>query len=119
DRGRAGVRQDPARGRRDRAEGGAGVTRGRVLYGVGPTPGLRDHMPPLPRTADRGFQAPLDTVLPAVPCSVQATFLTGETPAGHGIVGNGWYFSELGEVLFWRQHNALVGGGKLWQAARR
>ncbi|HEU4347518.1 MAG TPA: nucleotide pyrophosphatase/phosphodiesterase family protein, partial [Actinoplanes sp.] len=40
-------------------------------------------------------------------------------PRGHGIVGNGWYFRDLGEVLLWRQHNALVGGEKLWQAARR
>jgi predicted AlkP superfamily pyrophosphatase or phosphodiesterase len=62
---------------------------------------------------------PLEPVLPAVTCSVQSTFLTGETPAGHGIVGNGWYFRDLGEVLLWRQHNALVGGDKLWHAARR
>ena len=58
-------------------------------------------------------------MLPAVTCSAQATLLTGEPPAGHGIVGNGWYFRDLGEVLLWRQHNALVGGEKLWQAARR
>jgi predicted AlkP superfamily pyrophosphatase or phosphodiesterase len=90
-----------------------------VLDVVGLTPRLLEHMPRLRRIADRGFQAPLGTVLPAVTCSVQSTFLTGETPAGHGIVGNGWYFRELGEVLLWRQHNALVGGEKLWQTARR
>ena len=90
-----------------------------VLDVVGLTPRLLDHMPRLRQLADRGFQAPLGTVLPAVTCSVQSTFLTGETPAGHGIVGNGWYFRELGEVLLWRQHNALVGGEKLWQTARR
>jgi predicted AlkP superfamily pyrophosphatase or phosphodiesterase len=90
-----------------------------VLDVVGLTPRLLEHMPQLRRIADRGFQAPLGTVLPAVTCSVQSTFLTGETPAGHGIVGNGWYFRDLGEVLLWRQHNALVGGEKLWHAARR
>jgi predicted AlkP superfamily pyrophosphatase or phosphodiesterase len=90
-----------------------------VLDVVGLTPRLLEHMPRLRRIADRGFQAPLGTVLPAVTCSVQSTFLTGETPAGHGIVGNGWYFRDLGEVLLWRQHNALVGGEKLWQTARR
>jgi predicted AlkP superfamily pyrophosphatase or phosphodiesterase len=90
-----------------------------VLDVVGLTPRLLEHMPRLRRIADQGFQAPLGTVLPAVTCSVQSTFLTGETPAGHGIVGNGWYFRELGEVLLWRQHNALVGGEKLWQTARR
>ena len=57
-------------------------------------------------------------MLPAVTCSVQSTFLTGALPAEHGIVGNGWYFRDLGEVLLWRQHNALVGGEKLWDAAR-
>jgi predicted AlkP superfamily pyrophosphatase or phosphodiesterase len=90
-----------------------------VLDVVGLTPRLLEHMPRLQRIADRGFQAPLGTVLPAVTCSVQSTFLTGETPAGHGIVGNGWYFRDLGEVLLWRQHNALVGGEKLWHTARR
>ena len=90
-----------------------------VLDVVGLTPRLLDHMPRLRKVAERGFQAPLGTVLPAVTCSVQSTFLTGETPAGHGIVGNGWYFRELGEVFLWRQHNKLVQGDKLWDAARR
>ena len=90
-----------------------------VLDVVGLTPRALDHMPRLRAVANQGFQAPLDTVLPAVTCSVQSTFLTGETPAGHGVVGNGWYFRELGEVFLWRQHNALVGGEKLWDAARR
>jgi predicted AlkP superfamily pyrophosphatase or phosphodiesterase len=90
-----------------------------VLDVVGLTPRLLEHMPRLRRVAATGFQASLGTVLPAVTCSVQSTFLTGEPPSGHGIVGNGWYFRDLGEVLLWRQHNALVGGEKIWQAARR
>ncbi|MET8160133.1 nucleotide pyrophosphatase/phosphodiesterase family protein [Sphaerisporangium sp. NPDC005289] len=90
-----------------------------VLDVVGLTPRLLAHMPRLRAVADGGFQAELGTVLPAVTCSVQSTFLTGAPPAEHGIVGNGWYFRDLGEVLLWRQHNALVGGDKLWHAARR
>ena len=90
-----------------------------VLDVVGLTPRLLAHMPRLRAVADGGFSARLDPVLPAVTCSVQATLLTGETPAGHGVVGNGWYFRDLGEVLLWRQHHALVGGEKVWQAARR
>ena len=89
-----------------------------VLDVVGLTPRLLEHMPRLARLARTGFQAPLGTVLPAVTCSVQSTFLTGTLPAEHGIVGNGWYFRDLGEVLLWRQHNALVRGEKLWDAAR-
>ncbi|WP_249998115.1 alkaline phosphatase family protein [Actinoplanes sp. M2I2] len=95
------------------------MTRLLVLDVVGLTPRLLEHMPRLRAVADRGFQAPLGTVLPAVTCSAQSTFLTGATPAEHGIVGNGWYFRELGEVFLWRQHNALVGGEKLWDAARK
>src|SRR5690606_12744785 len=52
-------------------------------------------------------------------CSVQSTMLTGRPPREHGIVGNGWYFRDLGEVYLWRQHNRLVQGEKVWETARR
>ncbi|RII12337.1 Type I phosphodiesterase / nucleotide pyrophosphatase [Streptomyces sp. YIM 130001] len=90
-----------------------------VLDVVGLTPRLLDHMPHLKAMAQRGSSGPLGTVLPAVTCAAQSTFLTGTPPAEHGIVGNGWYFRELGDVLLWRQHNGLVAGDKLWDAARR
>jgi predicted AlkP superfamily pyrophosphatase or phosphodiesterase len=90
-----------------------------VVDVVGLTPKLLPHMPRLSALAGDGFQAELGTVLPAVTCSAQSTFLTGLPPSGHGIVGNGWYFRDLGEVFLWRQHNALVGGEKLWETARR
>ncbi|MDP9794694.1 putative AlkP superfamily pyrophosphatase or phosphodiesterase [Catenuloplanes nepalensis] len=86
-----------------------------VLDVVGLTPRLLAHMP---RLSAIGFQAELGTVLPAVTCSAQSTFLTGLMPSEHGIVGNGWYFRDLGEVFLWRQHNRLVQGEKLWDAAR-
>ncbi|WP_369205597.1 alkaline phosphatase family protein, partial [Streptomyces sp. PU-14G] len=89
-----------------------------VIDVVGLTPALLERMPNLRALAREGASTPLQTVLPAVTCAAQSTFLTGELPAGHGIVGNGWYFRELGDVLLWRQHNALVGGEKLWHAAR-
>jgi predicted AlkP superfamily pyrophosphatase or phosphodiesterase len=44
--------------------------------------------------------------------------LTGLPVSEHGVVGNGWYFRELAEVLLWRQNNALVHGEKVWEAAR-
>ncbi|GAA3810982.1 alkaline phosphatase family protein [Streptomyces phyllanthi] len=90
-----------------------------VLDIVGLTPKLLQHMPAVAALGERGFRARLDTVLPAVTCTVQSTFLTGERPSGHGAVANGWYFRDLGEVLLWRQHNALVGGEKIWETARR
>jgi predicted AlkP superfamily pyrophosphatase or phosphodiesterase len=75
-------------------------------------------MPNLRRTAESGFQAVLDTVFPALTCSVQSSLLTGLLPTEHGIVGNGWYFRDIGDVLLWRQHNRLVAGEKLWDTAR-
>jgi len=102
----------------DRQSGG-GDGRLVVLDVVGLTPRMLSHMPAVAALAERGFQARLGTVLPAVTCSVQSTLLTGVLPSEHGVVGNGWYFRDLGEVHFWRQHNALVGGEKLWQSARR
>lgn len=89
-----------------------------VLDVVGLTPRLLQHMPRLRRVADAGFSAELGTVLPAVTCTVQSTFLTGRLPREHGIVGNGWFFRDLGEVFLWRQHNALVQGPKVWDVLR-
>ncbi|MFI1831603.1 nucleotide pyrophosphatase/phosphodiesterase family protein, partial [Streptomyces sp. NPDC020412] len=99
--------------------GTSGPTPLLVLDVVGLTPQLLAHMPHLKALATKGSQAVLETVLPAVTCAAQSTFLTGTLPAEHGIVGNGWYFRELGDVLLWRQHNGLVAGDKLWDAARR
>jgi predicted AlkP superfamily pyrophosphatase or phosphodiesterase len=89
-----------------------------VICAVGLTPRALRDMPRMRALADDGFQARLDPVLPAVTCSMQSTLLTGLEPSDHGIVGNGWYFRDLGEVLFWRQHNALVQGEKVWETAR-
>ncbi|MPZ95803.1 MAG: alkaline phosphatase family protein [Propionibacteriales bacterium] len=86
---------------------------------VGLTPRLLRCMPRLQRLAEKGLSRPLGAVLPAVTCSAQATYLTGRMPAEHGIVGNGWYFRELGEIFLWRQHNRLVQGEKVWDVARR
>ena len=90
-----------------------------VLDVVGLTPRLLEHMPNVRAVGADGFSATLGTVLPAVTCSAQATLLTGVLPREHGVVGNGWYFRDLGEVLFWRQHNALVTAEKVWETARR
>jgi len=90
-----------------------------VVNAVGLTPRALAHMPRLRAVAGEGFQARLDPVLPAVTCSVQSSILTGLTPTDHGIVGNGWYFRDLGEIFLWRQHNRLVQGEKVWETARR
>jgi predicted AlkP superfamily pyrophosphatase or phosphodiesterase len=66
-----------------------------------------------------GSSAPVRAALPAVTCTAQATYMTGRTPRDHGIVGNGWYFRDLAQVMFWRQPDQLVLGEKVWDAARR
>jgi len=75
--------------------------------------------PNLNALAADGSSAALRTITPAVTCSVQATFVTGRAPRDHGIVGNGWYFRDLAQVMFWRQSNQLIAGEKLWDTARR
>jgi predicted AlkP superfamily pyrophosphatase or phosphodiesterase len=91
-----------------------------VILVVGLTPALvGPHTPNLQRLAAQGGMRPLHTVLPAVTCSVQSTLVTGLPPSGHGCVANGWYFRELAEVMLWRQSNHLVGGEKIWDAAKR
>jgi len=90
-----------------------------VLDIVGLTPRLLgDDTPNLKALAAEGFQAELGTVLPAVTCPVQSTFLTGFLPREHGIVGNGWYFRDLSEIGFWKQSNRLVEGKKVWELGR-
>lgn len=61
----------------------------------------------------------IKTITPAVTCAVQSTYLTGRLPSEHGIVANGWYFRDLGEVWFWRQSNRLVQSDKIWHTAKR
>lgn len=89
------------------------------LLVVGLTPRLLAHAPRLAALAARGSTRPLGGVLPAVTASAQATALTGLDPSGHGIVGNGWYFRDTGEVRFWLQSNALIQGETVYAAARR
>src|SRR5438128_1301179 len=74
--------------------------------------------PNITRLVERGVMRPLDTITPAVTCSVQATFLTGALPKDHGIVGNGWYFRELAEVWFWRQSNRLIERKQVFELGR-
>ena len=89
-----------------------------VLNVVGLTSGLLKQMPFLSKWASQRQVAAVEPVLPAVTCSVQATYLTGKMPDEHGIVANGWYFRDECEVKFWRQSNRLVQAPKIWEMAK-
>jgi predicted AlkP superfamily pyrophosphatase or phosphodiesterase len=91
-----------------------------VLDVVGLTPEFLDgRMPRLAAWARKRKISRVTPVLPAVTCSMHATFYTGAPPGGHGIVANGWYFRDDCEIRFWRQSNKLVQAPKLWEMARR
>ena len=91
-----------------------------VINVVGLTPRMiGPDTPALRALAAAGAMRPLTANFPAVTCPVQTTYLTGLLPRDHGIVGNGWYFRDLSEVLFWKQSNRLVDGERVWDAARR
>ncbi|WP_153555460.1 alkaline phosphatase family protein [Roseimaritima sediminicola] len=83
-----------------------------LLNVVGLTPQLSAHAP---RIRQLGTPQPLRSPLPAVTCTSQATMLTGVMPEKHGIVGNGWYFRDTGEIRFWQQSNALIQAETVYQ----
>ncbi len=90
-----------------------------LINGVGLTSRLLEFAPRLRAIAQAGWSRSLVETLPAVTCSAQATLLTGAAPSRHGIVGNGWYVRESGEVRFWQQSNALLDAEPLYVTARR
>lgn len=65
-----------------------------------------------------GAMCRIEPAFPAVTCTAQSNYLTGQPPARHGIVANGWYNRELAEVHFWKQSNHVVGGKKLWNVLK-
>jgi len=67
---------------------------------------------------ENGLLRRIEPAFPAVTCTAQSNYLTGQMPAKHGIVGNGWYHRELAEVQFWKQSNHLVTGKKIWDVLR-
>ena len=91
-----------------------------ALCVVGLTPKLLGPaMPKLTAWAQQGTMALIKPAFPAVTCTAQSDYLTGQYPDTHGIVGNGWYSREDCEVRFWKQSNRLVQSPKIWDAARR
>jgi predicted AlkP superfamily pyrophosphatase or phosphodiesterase len=68
-----------------------------------------------PRISQIGPVQPWTSPYPAVTCTSQATMLTGLAPREHGVVGNGWYFRDTGEIRFWQQSNRLIQGEKLYE----
>jgi predicted AlkP superfamily pyrophosphatase or phosphodiesterase len=62
---------------------------------------------------------PAETVLPAVTCTVQASFRTATPPAAHGMIANGLFLRDLRRPVFWEQSARLVAGERIWSSFRR
>jgi predicted AlkP superfamily pyrophosphatase or phosphodiesterase len=90
-----------------------------VLNVVGLAPALLGpDTPELARWAATAATARIKPAFPAVTCTAQSDYLTGQPPSRHGIVGNGWYAREDCEIKFWKQANTLVQAPKVWDVAR-
>ena len=89
-----------------------------LINAVGLTSRLLPLAPRLHALAARGWSRPIREVVPAVTCTAQASLLTGQPPSGHGIVGNGWFFRDTGEVRFWQQSNRLIEAEPLYTTAK-
>jgi predicted AlkP superfamily pyrophosphatase or phosphodiesterase len=81
-------------------------------------PGLRgkdiDLMPRLKALVQNGDRAELAPSFPAVTCPVQANMTTGLPPSEHGVVANGFYWRDRGEVEMWTSPNDCLERPQLW-----
>jgi len=86
-----------------------------VLFSV---PGLRERdvavMPNLRELMAGGEIADLVPSFPCVTCPVQANMTTGSLPDVHGVVANGFYWRERGEVEMWTSPNDCIEKPQLW-----
>ncbi|MCY2924299.1 MAG: alkaline phosphatase family protein [Planctomycetota bacterium] len=73
-----------------------------------------DYAPPVDGLAF----AQIHSVLPALTCSVQASFRTASPPGRHGMVANGLYHRSLARAMFWEQSAGLVHGQRIWDPFR-
>ena len=91
-----------------------------VINVVGLTENLIGSHTPFIAKWREGAQAKVvKPILPAVTCSMQATYLTGKMPTEHGIVANGWYFKDECEIKFWRQSNKLIQAPIIWDECKK
>ncbi|MCC7042484.1 MAG: alkaline phosphatase family protein [Acidobacteria bacterium] len=90
-----------------------------VLNIVGLAPAfIGPSMPRLATWAATGRGSRIMPAFPAVTCTAQSDYLTGQYPSTHGVVGNGWYSHDDCEIRFWKQANPLVQAPKIWDTAR-
>lgn len=60
----------------------------------------------------------IETVFPALTCTVQASFRTASLPAEHGMIANGIWDRSLSKAMFWEQSSNLYDGDRIWDTVR-
>ena len=70
--------------------------------------------PNIYRISQTGETRELETVFPAVTCTVQSSLLSGSYPEVHGIISNGFYDRQHYSVSFWEQSSNLVQADRVW-----
>ncbi|MBA2116983.1 alkaline phosphatase family protein [Bremerella alba] len=86
-------------------------------------PGLRAsdvaHMPNLTALTESGDKATLVPSFPAVTLCVETNIMTGMLPVDHGVVANGWYDREKGEVELWTMGNEAIDRPQIWDTLKQ
>lgn len=81
-------------------------------------PGLRSvDLPAMPNLRALGESGDVSTLVPSFPCvtcPVQANMTTGTTPSEHGVVANGFYWRDKGEVEMWTAWNECIQRPQIW-----
>jgi predicted AlkP superfamily pyrophosphatase or phosphodiesterase len=76
-------------------------------------------IPTISNIANNGEYGYLKPVFPSVTSTIQASVLSGEYPAKHGIISNGLYDRENCQVLFWEQSAKLVQTERIWDTLKK
>ena len=82
-------------------------------------PGLRPadvaHMPRLSALMESGTSLPFVPSFPCMTWPTQASLATGVGPERHGIIANGNYWRDKGEVELWTSWNEIIQAPQIWE----
>ena len=85
-------------------------------------PGLRRSdlasMPRLTALMSGGVTVPLSPGFPAMTCPVQANMTTGVGPEQHGVIANGFFHRDTGQVEMWTAWNECIQAPQIWQTLK-
>src|SRR3970040_2176595 len=73
-----------------------------------------ERMPNLAVLGARGSLAPIVPTFPCITCPVQANMTTGVGPEHHGVVANGFYYRDKGDVEMWTAWNDCIQAPQIW-----